>query len=89
MTAKKAIKMLDWWIEQKKLGVKKLLKEWNYNSIDESYGVSKSLLSMDKIIISNLEFIRKELVPNCSHPKKLHDRDSDGNLYCMGCNLDL
>ncbi len=29
MTVKKAIKMLDWWIEQKESDMKKLLKEWN------------------------------------------------------------
>ncbi len=89
MTVKKAIKMLDWWIEQKELGMKKLLKKWNYDSIDESLGISKTLLQTDKTIVTNLELIKAELIPNCSHPKKLHDKGPDGTLYCMGCNLDL
>jgi hypothetical protein len=89
MTVKKAIQKLDWWIDQKEIIIKKLLKEWNYDSIDESLGISKTLLQVDKTIISNLESIREELIPKCNHPKKLHDKDSEGNLYCMGCNLDL
>jgi hypothetical protein len=89
MTVKKAIQKLDWWIEQKESGIKILLRKWNYDSIDESMGISKTLLHVDRTIIANLESIRAELVPKCNHPKKLHDKDSDGNLYCMGCNLDL
>lgn len=89
MTVKKAIKMVNWWIEQKESGIKKLLREWNYDSIDKSLGISKTLLQVDQTIISNLELIKDELVPDCTHPRKLHDKGPDGNLYCMGCNLDL
>jgi len=39
-------------------------------------------------IIFNLEQIKKELVPNCTHPKDMNDKCA-GQLYCMSCNLDL
>ena len=56
---------------------------------DDTYGVEKALMDSDKTIIENLELIRKELVTNCKHPKKMRDRTSDGQWYCMNCNLDL
>ncbi len=87
MTVKKAIKILDWWINQKKHGVEKLKEEWDY--LDDDYGVTKTLLNADRIAISNLDMIRKELVPNCNHPEKMRDKTPDGQWYCMNCNLDL
>jgi len=87
MTVQKAIKILDWWIGQKTQGMEKLQKEWTFS--DDTHDVGKTLLDVDKIIISNLEKIRAELVPNCKHPKKMRDRTSDGQWYCMNCNLDL
>ena len=42
----------------------------------------------DTAIIANLDLIRKELVPNCKHPKKMHDT-CQGQKYCMTCNMDL
>ena len=86
MTVKKAIKILDWWINQKKEAVGKLKIEWDFQN--DSHGVGKILLDMDQIIISNLEIIRRELVPNCKHPKKMRDT-VNGQLYCMNCNFDL
>ncbi len=87
MTVKKAIKILDWWINQKKDVVEKLTLEWNLPN--DSHGVGKTLLDVDKIIISNLEKIRNELVPNCKHPKKMRDKTANGQWYCMNCNMDL
>ncbi len=87
MTVKKAIKILDWWINQKKHGMEKLKEEWDY--LDDDYGVTKTLLNADRITISNLDMIRKELVPNCNHPEKMRDKTPDGQWYCMNCNLDL
>jgi len=87
MTVKKAINILDWWIEQKKHGMEKLKVDWNF--YDDDHGLAKTLLNVDKITISNLETIRNELVPNCKHPKKMKDRTPDGQWYCMNCNLDL
>ncbi len=36
-----------------------------------------------------LKVIKKELVPNCKHPKKMRDKTADGQWYCMNCNMDL
>ena len=87
MTLKKALKMIDWWIGQKKSGIAKLEKEWDFT--DDSHSIGKSLLNVDKTIIENLELLRKELVPNCKHPKKMRDKTADGQGYCMNCNFDL
>jgi len=87
MTVNKAIKILDWWINQKKHGIEKLKEEWDYS--DDDYGVTKTLLNADRITISNLDMIRKEIVPNCNHPEKMRDKTPDGQWYCMNCNLDL
>ena len=86
MTIQKAISILDWWIDQKKRGMEKLKKEWNYS--DDTHGIAKTLLDADTTIIANLDLIRKELVPNCKHPKKMHDT-CQGQKYCMTCNMDL
>lgn len=87
MTVKKAIKILDWWIDHKKTAMEKFQEEWK-NS-DDAYGVEKALMDSDKRILENLELIRKELVPNCKHPKKMRDKGPDGAWYCMNCNSDL
>ena len=87
MTVKKAIKILDWWIDNKKQGMEKFQKKWEHTA--DTYGVTKILLDSDKTIIENLELIRKELIPNCKHPKKMRDRTSNGQWYCMNCNYDL
>jgi len=87
MTVKKAIRILDWWINQKKNGIEKLRVDWNFNNDD--HGIAKTLLDADKITISNLETIRNELVPDCKHPTNMQDQDPTGHKYCMNCNLDL
>ena len=87
MTVNKAIKILDWWINQKKHDIEKLKEEWDYS--DDDYGVTKTLLNADRITISNLDMIRKELISNCNHPEKMRDKTPDGQWYCMNCNLDL
>ncbi|EIJ66698.1 hypothetical protein BD31_I2160 [Candidatus Nitrosopumilus salaria BD31] len=55
-----------------------MIEKW-FNSTDD-YGIEKTLLECDKTIISNLESIKKELVPNCKHLKKMRDMTSDGKL---------
>lgn len=87
MTIQKAIKIIDWWINHKKTSMSEFQEKWK-NS-DDTYGVEKSLMDSDKTIIENLELIRKELVPNCKHPKKIRDRTANGQWYCMNCNYDL
>lgn len=87
MSVKKAIKILDWWINQKKQGMEKLHEDWSDSG--DVYGIGKTLLNADKIVISNLETIKNELIPDCKHPKKMRDRTADGQWYCMNCNVDL
>ena len=89
MTVKKAIKILDWWIENKRQATKNLCRKWNYDSPDKASGIAKQIFEMGRISISNLEIIQKELIPNCNHPPKMRDRDPNGQWYCMSCNLDL
>lgn len=67
--------------------MEKLQEKWNYS--DDTYGIAKTLLDIDKTIVANLESIKSELVPNCKHPKKMRDRTPDGQWYCMNCNSDL
>jgi|APSaa5957512535_1039671.scaffolds.fasta_scaffold21451_4 hypothetical protein len=87
LTVQKAIKIIDWWINQKKESMEKLKIEWDFPN--DSHGVGKTLLDVDKTIIFNLETIRKELILNCRHPKKMRDKTPDGQWYCMNCNMDL
>ena len=87
MTIKKAIKILDWWINQKTEAIQNLEKGWNYSN--DNHGVGKTLLDMERTTITNLTTLRKEIVPNCKHPQKMRDQISEGNWYCMNCNLDL
>jgi len=89
MTVKKAIKILGWWITNKKQSMKKLKNEWNYGKYDEMTGVAKTIFDMDRIILSNLENVRNELVTDCKHTKKMRDKDPNGQWYCMACNQDL
>lgn len=89
MTVKKAIEILDWWINHKKQSMEQLRQEWNFDDYDKATGIAQILLESDRVTISNLEKVRTQLVPNCKHPKKMRDRLSDGQWYCMNCNLDL
>ena len=87
MTVKKAIAILDWWINQKKESIK-LLKEDFFES-DSVSDLSKSLIKYDESAIYNIEKIKAEFVPKCKHPKKMIDTLPDGQKYYMNCNLDL
>jgi len=89
MTVKKAIEILDWWINHKKQSVEQLVKKWNYAEYDKCTEVSHALIESEKTAISNLETILAELVPDCKHPKKMIDTLPDGQQYCMNCNMDL
>ncbi len=84
MTVKKAIKILDWWINQREEQIKKLDTEYKFNDSE----ITKVLFENEKTIIDNLKLIKKEIVPNCKHPKNMRDK-CGGKEYCMNCNLDL
>ena len=87
MTVKKAIKILDWWIDQRKKAMEEFKNNWDYKTDVED--VAKVLLRSDETVISNLEKIRSELIPKCRHPKKMIDALPGGQKYCMNCNFDL
>ncbi len=84
MTLKKGIKILDWWINERETKIKELETDFNFNDPE----IPKVLLNNEKVIIENLKIIRKEIVPNCKHPKNMRDT-CKGVVYCMNCNLDL
>ena len=91
MTVKKALKILDGYYEQKtilKIGLEDPTKDWNCGH-DLATQVAEMFADHISTDLAILKAIKKQIQPNCKHPKKLHDKDSDGNLYCMGCNLDL
>lgn len=90
MTVKKAIQILDWWIDHKQKTIEKLRKDWNIDDINKTTGTEKIIFDAEKTEISNLEVIKKELVPDCKHPKEDIDLDPETKKpYCMACNLDL
>jgi len=84
VTIKKAIKILDWWISKQKIQIQKIKTESDFNDPE----IPQILLENQKTIISNLKLIRKEIIPNCKHPKEMHDI-CDNQKYCMNCNFDL
>ena len=91
MTVKKAIKILDWLIKQETTRAEGFVDPkhtWNQD-FDCMKDLAKSLSDSQKNEIEVLQILRKELIPKCSHPKKMQDMDSKGNRYCMDCNMDL
>ena len=91
MTVNNALKILDEYTKKKDQMKKDLLDRnmpWNHGDVS-LYSFSKELAQVMDTDLVILNAIKKQIKPNCHHPKKLHDKDSDGNLYCMGCNQNL
>ncbi len=91
MTTKKAIKILDWLIEQETIRAEGFVDpkhSWNHG-FDCMKDLVKSLSDSIKNEVMILQILKKEIIPKCSHPKKMQDIDSNGNRYCMDCNWDL
>ena len=91
MTVKKALDMLDFLIEyEKKIqdAMADPTKSWNTGNDNIRY-LAKTLSDSHRDNVRILNGIKKELVPNCKHPKKMRDRTADGQWYCMNCNSDL
>jgi len=91
MTVKNALKILDGYYEQKanlKNGLEDPTKVWNIG-YDLMTQVAKMIADSIDTDLNILNDIKKQIQPKCKHPKKFHDKGPDGNLYCMGCNLDL
>lgn len=91
MTVKKALEMIDFLIEyEEKIqdAMSDPTKSWNIGT-DNIKNLAKTLSDSHRDNVRILNGIKKELVPNCKHPKKMRDRTRDGQWYCMNCNLDL
>lgn len=84
MTVPNALKLLDWWIKRRENSLKKLQETIIFSDAE----ITKVLVDSDKMIIHNLKLIKKEIVPNCKHPKKMQDM-CGSQKYCMACNWDL
>lgn len=82
MTVPNALKLLDWWINQRENVIKELFLDCKDSE------VMITIRDSEKTIISNLKLIRDELIPKCKHPKKMQDI-CGGQKYCMSCNWDL
>lgn len=63
-------------------------KSWNIGTDNIKY-LAKTLSDSHQDSVRILKIIKKELVPNCKHPKKMRDKTADGQWYCMNCNSDL
>ena len=91
MTLKNALDILDGYTRTKtevKIGLEDPTKSWNEKD-DLSKQVAKMIAESLETDIIVLEEIKRQIKPNCPHPKKLRDTLPDGTTYCMGCNLDL
>lgn len=84
MTLKKGIKLLDLWIEHRENALKELQEKVIFSDLE----ITKVLVKADQRVIENLKLIKKEIVPNCKHPKNMQDT-CKGQKYCMDCNMDL
>jgi len=91
MTKKNAIKILDIYIERNNKLANGLLdptQPWN-DSFDFIKRLVETLSDLTKDDTKVLELIKKQLQTNCKHPKKMRDKDPEGQWYCMDCNQDL
>jgi len=91
MTVKKALDILNYFSEKKselRTGFLDRNKPWNHGDVN-LYSLSEIMADNIKTDLIFLEAIKKQIEPNCSHPKKSQDMDSNGNRYCMDCNFDL
>lgn len=91
MTVKKALEKIDFLIEYEKKMQNAMAdpgKSWNIGTPNIK-DLANTLSDSHRSSVRILDDIKKELVPNCKHPKKMRNRTSDGQWYCMNCNLDL
>lgn len=89
ITVSKAIKILNYFITEKKrhlVNLKDLEKSFFQK---ESFEMAEQLRKNLDSELDVLGMILMQLTPKCKHPKKYQDRTNDENLYCMNCNIDL
>ncbi len=88
MTTKKAVRIVDEFIENRTKHIADLQRpEHNWGN-----GITAQMIKHDikhmTYEIGVFKILRKEIAPNCKHPKKMHDI-CKGQKYCMNCNMDL
>lgn len=91
MTIKKALEMIDFLMEyEKKMqdAMSDPSKFWNIGTPNIK-DLAKTLSDSHRDSVHILDNIKKELIPNCKHPKKMRDKSADGQWYCMNYNYDL
>lgn len=91
MVTKKAIFLVDLLLEvdiKLRDGMIDPSKMWNSDN-DKIHSMVQTFAGLLDQNILILNTLRKELVGNCKHPKKMRDKTSKGQWYCMNCNLDL
>lgn len=87
MTVLKAIKICDYLIEAHLInaaGLRERVKTWGH----ETMGLAITIAEIHEDLAKSLLFIKKQIQPNCNHPKKMQDVIK-GKRYCMNCNMDL
>ncbi len=88
MTVANAIKICDFLIEahiRNSKGIRETVKDWTSGPHDLGITIAEVHEDVAKCILE----IKKNIQPNCKHPKKMRDKTADGQFYCMNCNLDL
>ncbi len=91
MSVKKALLMIDFLIEYEtkmQNGMADPTKSWNVGT-ENIQDLAKTLSDSHGDSVRILNDIKKELIPNCKHPKKMRDKTTDGQWYCMNCNFDV
>lgn len=88
MTSTKAIQIVDSLIENRTKHIAELRKPEN----NWGHGIAADIVEHDIVRMTHeigvFEILRKEIAPNCKHPKKMQDM-CKGQKYCMNCNMDL
>lgn len=88
MTSKKAVQIIDRFIENRIQHIADLqTPEHSWGNGITAKMVEQDIERMTREI-SWFNILRKEIVPNCKHPKEMHDI-CKGQKYCMICNMDL
>ena len=90
MTLRKALNLIEFLINSESRLYRDMInptKPWNVGNTSIAK-LTRQLADFHKDNVRVLNIIKKELVPDCSHPKKMRDT-ADGQEYCMNCNLDM
>jgi len=87
MSVKIAIEIIDKLIEGH-LRCSKSMREKTKDWTDQPGNLARAIAEVQEDIVKALIVIKKNIQPNCKHPKKMRD-GKPGERYCMNCNLDM